>query len=61
MKPIPGWMTGLIVILMVMALGVAAIIPREVNVIITSTDESQETMTTNYYDHTKPVPKPGED
>ncbi|MGV6801861.1 MAG: hypothetical protein ACWA5L_08060 [bacterium] len=43
MKPIPGWLSGLIVLVLVFALGVAAIIPREVNVVINSTNNVENT------------------
>lgn len=46
MGHIPGWLTGLIILALVIALGWAAIIPRELTIGISSQNASS---TTNYY------------
>lgn len=50
MKPIPGWLTGVIILFVVIFLGAAAIIPRTVSVTVNATNEVEnDSTTTNYY------------
>lgn len=54
MQAIPGWMTGLIVLALVIALGWAAIIPRSLIINIESSNQSE---TTNHYNAPVSVPQ----
>lgn len=48
MKPVPGWLTGLALILAIIALGIVAAIPRSVHVEVITENEVTNTNTTNY-------------